>query len=66
MTKNTVVALVLNEKEAGLSFPTDENEPDLSKMFYSTDALFHEWCLDFFSDCWKSSRSFQEAKIIES
>ncbi|RJQ26773.1 transcriptional regulator [Candidatus Parcubacteria bacterium] len=66
MKKDAKVALILNEKEAGLSFPTDSGEPDLSKMFYSTDNLFHEWCLDFFNDVWKVSNTFQEAKIGKS
>lgn len=57
------IGLVLNEKEAGLSFPTSQDEPDLSKMFYSSDVSFHEWCLDFFKDCWDCSSSFQEAKL---
>lgn len=65
MKKNIKIAMILNEKEAALSFPTDEGEPDLSKMFYSSDGSFHEWCLDFFEDFWKKSTSFQEAKLLQ-
>lgn len=66
MKKNVKIALILNEQEAGLSFPTVDGEPDLSKMFYSSDVIFHEWCLDFFTEHWKSSSAFQEAKIVKS
>jgi predicted transcriptional regulator len=66
MIKNIKISLILNEKEAGLSFSTVTGEPDLSKMFYSTDKMFHEWCLDLFNDYWKVSSSFQEAKIMPS
>jgi predicted transcriptional regulator len=65
MKKDVKVAVVLNEKEAGVIFPTREGEPDLSKMFYSSDGSFHEWCFDFFSECWKSSTSFQETKLMQ-
>jgi predicted transcriptional regulator len=63
MMNGLKIGLVLNEREAGLSFPTASSEPDLSKMFYSQDSTFHEWCVDFFSDCWKKSTAFQEAKL---
>jgi len=63
MMKNVKIAMVLNESEVGLSFPTSEGEPDMSKMFYSSDKLFHEWCLDFFNEYWKNSTAFQESKI---
>jgi predicted transcriptional regulator len=62
--KDVKIAMVLNENEAGLSFPTNEGEPDMSKMLYSSENSFHEWCLDFFNECWKNSTAFQESKII--
>lgn len=62
MVKMQKIALVLNEKEAGVSFANDQ-EPDMSKMFYGTDDSFHEWCMDLFMDSWKSASSFQEAKL---
>jgi predicted transcriptional regulator len=63
MKSGVKIGIVLNEKEAGLSFPSNDGEPDMSKMFYSKDDSFHEWCLDFFNDCWKRSTLFQEAKL---
>jgi predicted transcriptional regulator len=65
MKKDVKIAMILNEREAALSFPTATGEPDLGKMLYSTDDSFHEWCLDFFEDFWKKSASFQEAKLMQ-
>ena len=62
MIKEQRIALVLNEKEAGISFPI-KNEPDMSKMFYSLNDSFHEWCKDFFIDVWNTASSFQETKL---
>lgn len=65
MKKGVKVALILNEKEAGISFPTRENEIDLSKMIFSSNSEFHEWCFDYFKYIWESSGSFQETKLIK-
>lgn len=65
MAKDVKIALVLNEKEAGLSFPTTEGEPDMSKMFYSSSESFHEWCHDYFKELWDTSSVFQEAKLMK-
>ena len=66
------VALVLNEKQATVMFPTLKGETDMNHMFSSNDAksnnsggLFHEWCVDFFRYCWHNSNSFDERKLIE-
>ncbi|MFN3654845.1 MAG: transcriptional regulator [Candidatus Nitrosotenuis sp.] len=64
MSKDVKIALVLNEKEAGLSFQTNKNEPDMSKMFYSSSEPFHEWCYDYFDETWQTSSAFQEAKLM--
>ncbi len=65
------VALILNEKQATVMFPTLKGEADMNHMFSSNDAksnnggLFHEWCVDFFRYCWHNSNSFDERKLIE-
>ena len=65
------VALVLNEKQATVMFPTLKGEADMNHMFSSNDVksnnggLFHEWCVDFFRYCWHNSNSFDERKLIE-
>jgi predicted transcriptional regulator len=65
MKENVKVVVVLNEKEACVLFPTLDSDSDMSEMFYSTDQLFHEWCLDYFRYCWYNSGPFQENKILE-
>jgi predicted transcriptional regulator len=62
MIKSQKISLVLNEKEAGISFPS-QNEPDMSKMFYGSSDSFHQWCRDLFMDLWGSASSFQESKL---
>lgn len=65
MRKDVKVVVILNEKEAVIMFPM-RDEADISEMFYSSDPLFHEWCLDYFRYCWRDSGIFQESKIKES
>jgi predicted transcriptional regulator len=62
---DTKVVVILNEKEACVIFPTIDGETDMSSTFYSNKPLFHEWCLDYFRDCWDNSRAFHESKILE-
>jgi predicted transcriptional regulator len=64
------VAVILNEKQATVMFPTIKGETDMNCMFLSNDlrsndGLFHEWCLDFFKYCWHNSISFDELKLVE-
>jgi len=65
MKKDVKIVVVLNEKEASVMFPFSNGEADLSKMFYSSDELFHEWCLDYFRYCWHDSDAFKESKLQE-
>lgn len=60
------VVIVLNEKEACVSFPDTDGRADLTHTFYGSDPLFHEWCLDYFRYCWYASGQFQESKLKES
>lgn len=64
MNKKISIVIVLNEKEAGICFPTYDGDIDMSKMLYGTSPLFHEWCLDYFDYLWKHSNSFQENKLV--
>ena len=65
------VAIVLNEKQATVMFPTLKGEVDMNHMFsskeskQSNDGLFHEWCVDFFRYCWYNSKPFDERKLTE-
>ncbi|MBI3623895.1 transcriptional regulator [Candidatus Pacearchaeota archaeon] len=63
MRNNVQVAVILNEKEACVTFPKFGGELDMSEMFYSDDSAFHEWCLDYFKYCWDNSSVFQESKL---
>jgi predicted transcriptional regulator len=63
MIKSVKVVVVLNEKEAGISFPTTNGEVDLSKMIYGSTPEFHEWCFDYFKHYWELASSFQESKL---
>ena len=63
MKKDVKIALIMNEKTAGICFPTDDQEEDLSKMIYSSDSEFHNWCYDYFKQMWKQAGSFQETKL---
>lgn len=65
MRKNVSIVVVLNEKEAGIMFPTMDGNADMREMLYSDDPHFHEWCLDFFRYCWYNSSTFQEGKLKE-
>ena len=65
MKKDVKTVVVLNEKEACISFPSLEGESDLSMAFVSDDVPFHEWCLDYFRYCLYNSGSFIESKLEE-
>jgi predicted transcriptional regulator len=64
------VAVVLNEKQATVMFKDSKGQIDMNSIFFSRNisidnGLFHEWCLDYFRDCWEHSRSFDERKLTE-
>lgn len=69
MVDRIQVAILLNEKQATVMFPTAKGlglkEPDMNSVFYSEDPLFHEWCLDYFRYRWYNSKSFDEGKLLE-
>lgn len=65
MKRSVSVATLLNEKEACVIFPNNENESDMSEIFYGSDSDFHEWCLDFFNFSWNKAGTFQESKLNE-
>lgn len=65
MKKDVKTVVVLNEKEACVSFPKLDGDSNITEMFFSVDPMFHEWCLDFFRYNWYGSDIFQERKLIE-
>jgi predicted transcriptional regulator len=70
MVEKMPVAVILNEKEATVMFPTlkrSQKVADLNSIFYSgrDNSFFHEWCLDYFRYCWYESKIFDESKLLE-
>lgn len=63
MRENVQITVILNEKDACVTFPKSDGEIDMSEMFYSDDNDFHEWCLDYFKYCWDNASVFQENKL---
>ncbi|MFB5606899.1 MAG: helix-turn-helix transcriptional regulator [Candidatus Nitrosomaritimum yanchengensis] len=65
MLKSVQISVILNENSAAIMFPDLSGTPDLRSMFYSEDAEFRNWCLDYFKHCWNISDSFSEFKLKE-
>jgi len=63
MKKTVKTVVVLNEKEACVSFPKIDGDSNITELFYSNDPMFHEWCLDYFRYSWYGSDNFQERKL---
>jgi hypothetical protein len=49
-------------KEAG---GARHEEIDMNSGFYSTDSIFHEWCLDYFNYIWQIAKPFNSNKLTE-
>ena len=62
MVESVQVAVILNEKQASVLFPTQKGETDMNMMFFSPDSIFHEWCLDYFRYRWYGSDIFDESE----
>src|SRR5262245_35205660 len=65
MVDSVQVAVILNEKQAAVLFPTQKGETDMNMIFFSTDNVFHEWCLDYFRYRWYGSDIFDESHLKE-
>jgi predicted transcriptional regulator len=65
MVESVQVAVILNEKNAAVLFPTQKGETDMNIIFFSSDPVFHEWCLDYFRYRWYGSDIFDESKLKE-
>jgi predicted transcriptional regulator len=65
MVDRVQIATILNEKQAIVMFPTQKGETDMNMIFFSTDKLFHEWCLDYFRYRWYGSEIFDETHLKE-
>ncbi len=65
MVDRVQVSVILNEKHAAVLFPTQRGETDMNIIFYSSDQIFHEWCLDYFRYRWYGSDIFDESHLKE-
>jgi predicted transcriptional regulator len=65
VVESVQVAVILNEKQAAVLFPTQKGETDMNMIFHSSDPVFHEWCLDYFRYRWYGSDIFDEAQLKE-
>lgn len=43
----------------------EQAEIDMNSGFYSTDSIFHEWCLDYFNYIWHIAKPFNRKKLNE-
>ncbi|HLG36637.1 MAG TPA: transcriptional regulator [Nitrososphaera sp.] len=65
MVDSVQVAVILNEKQAAVLFPTQKGETDMNMIFHSSDTVFHEWCIDYFRYRWYGSDIFDESNLKE-
>ncbi len=65
MVDRVQVAVILNEKHAAVLFPNQRGETDMNMIFYSSDEIFHEWCLDYFRYRWYGGDIFDESHLKE-
>ncbi|MGI0029094.1 MAG: helix-turn-helix transcriptional regulator [Nitrososphaera sp.] len=65
MVDSVQVAVILNEEHAAVLFPNLKGETDMNMIFYSSDPVFHEWCIDYFRYRWYGSDIFDESNLKE-
>jgi predicted transcriptional regulator len=65
MVDSVQVSVILNEKQAAILFPNQKGETDMNMIFYSSDHVFLEWCLDYFRYRWYGSDLFDESNLKE-
>ncbi|QUC64806.1 helix-turn-helix domain-containing protein [Nitrosopumilus sp. K4] len=63
MTKTVSAAVILNEKQSCLIFPNTDGKLDAGYALVSDDALFHQWCFDYFNYSWYNAQPFMERKL---
>lgn len=70
------LGLIVNENQSMVMFPMAskkgsvrrgkiEEEIDMNSGFCSTDSIFHEWCLDYFSYMWEIAKPFNPKRLSE-
>jgi hypothetical protein len=66
------IGIIVNESQSMVMFPMaskrgrlEEGEIDMNSGFYSTDNIFHEWCLDYFHHMMQITKPFNPNKLSE-
>jgi predicted transcriptional regulator len=59
----SVAIFIADDREAAIAFPNTKGEVDMNTMFVGDDAMFCEWCTDYFDHMWKDSKPFNLNKI---
>ncbi len=57
------VILVVNEKQACVSFPDATGLTDFNSTFYGDDSAFYNWCIDYFQYSWNSAMPYNSSKF---
>lgn len=63
ISRSKTLGLLITDKEAGVFFQKSDGGQDLNEMWVSEKTEFREWCMDYFTECWKNSSSFSESKL---
>lgn len=53
------VGIAMNERTAGVTFPSLSGDIDFNNGFGSDDPMFHKWCEDIFLHYWNKARKVQ-------
>lgn len=63
----SIAAFIVDDREAAIAFPNTKGEVDMTTLFMGDDAMFCEWCSDYFDYAWKDSKLFdlKKIKIVE-
>jgi hypothetical protein len=76
MIERVDLGIIVNETQSMVMFPLvtkkgsarvggGQVEIDMNSGFYSTDKIFHEWCLDYFHYMWQIAKSFNPSRLNE-
>jgi hypothetical protein len=78
MIERVHLGIFVNERQSMVMFPLtnkngsarvggvkEQEEIDMNSGFYSTDCIFHEWCLDYFNYMWHIAKPFNSNKLNE-
>jgi hypothetical protein len=62
---STLTERLESRLEEVVSFPKLDGDSNITEMFFRSDPIFHELCLDFFRYNWYGSDIFKERKLID-